>query len=394
MATDWLAEDTLTEDQEALRDAVSDIARKYDRDYWIEVDESGRYPAEWVVELTAAGWLSMLIPEEYGGGGATISDGALFLETLNRWGGEATALHAQVYQMSTILRHGTAEQKSKWLPQIAKDGLRLQSFGITEPDAGTDTTRIRTFAERQGDHYIVNGGKIFTSRFLQTDLMLLLVRTTRYEEVQKKTDGITVLLVDVREAVDNGWIKARPIKIMGGHHTNQLTITGLRVPVENRIGEEGKGFRCILSGMNSERILVASEYIGAGLYFIDRAVEYAKERVVFGRPIGMNQGIQFPIATAFSELRAASLVRWEAARQYEAGKQPGFHSNNAKLLSAKAQWDAANAAMDTFGGYSLASEYGIEQKFRHSRGRLIAPISTNIILAGMAHRELGLPRSY
>lgn len=394
MATDWLAEDSLDEDLQALRDAVSDIVKKYDQSYWIEVDESGRYPSEWVDDLTQAGYMTMLIPEEYGGGGATISEGALFLETINRWGGEATALHAQVYQMSAITRHGTPEQKAKWLPQIAKEGLRLQSFGVTEPDAGTDTTRIKTFAERQGDYYIVNGGKIFTSRFQQTDLMLLLVRTARYEDVEKKTGGITVLLVDTREAVENGWIAARPIKVMDGHHTNELTITGLRVPVENRLGDEGQGFRVILSGMNSERILVASEYIGAGLYFIDRAVQYAKERVVFGRPIGMNQGIQFPLATAFSELRAASLVRWEAARQFAAGKQPGFHSNNAKLLSAKAQWDAANAAMDTFGGYSLASEYGIEQKFRQSRGRLIAPISTNIILSGIAHRELGLPRSY
>lgn len=394
MATDWLAEnDILNEDQEALRDAVSDIAKKYDTQYWIDVQEAGRYPQEWVDELTEAGWMTMLVPEEYGGGGATISDGALFLETLNRWGGEATAIHAQIYQMTTILRHGTQEQKDKWLPQIAK-GLRLQSFGITEPDAGTDTTRIKTFAKREGDNYIVNGGKIFTSRFMQTDLMLLLVRTEKYEDVQKKTDGITVLLVDTREAKENGQITARPIKVMDGHHTNELTITNLVVPVENRIGDEGKGFRCILSGMNSERLLVASEYIGAGLWFIDKAVQYAKERHVFGRPIGMNQGIQFPLASAFSELRAASLVRWEAARQYEQGKQPGFMSNNAKHLAGHAQWHAANAAMDTFGGYGLATEYGIAQKFTQSRGRLIAPISTNIILSGIAHRELGLPRSY
>jgi len=394
MATDWLAEnDILNSDQEALRDAVSDIAKKYDTQYWIDVDEAGRYPQEWVDELTETGWMTMLVPEEYGGGGASISDGALFLETVNRWGGEATAIHAQIYQMTTLLRHGTKEQKDTWLPQIAK-GLRLQSFGITEPDAGTDTTRIKTFAKREGDNYIVNGGKIFTSRFLQTDLMLLLVRTERYEDVRKKTDGITVLLVDTREAKENGQIQARPIKVMDGHHTNELTITNLVVPVENRIGDEGKGFRCILSGMNSERLLVASEYIGAGLWFIDKAVQYAKEREVFGRPIGMNQGIQFPLASSFSELRAASLVRWEAARQYEAGKQPGFMSNNAKHLAGHAQWHAANAAMDTFGGYGLANEYGIAQKFTQSRGRLTAPISTNIILAGIAHRELGLPRSY
>jgi len=393
MAKDWLAEDILTEDQEALRDAVSDIARKYDLEYWIEVDESGRYPEEYVDELYAGGWMSMLIPAEYGGGGATIPDAALFLETLNRWGGHGTSVHAQLYQMGAILRHGSEEQKRKWLPQIA-DGLRLQSFGVTEPDAGTDTTRIRTFAERRGDHYIVNGGKIFTSRFQHTDLMLLLVRTTRYEDVAKKTDGISVLLVDVREARENGQIVARPIKVMTAHETNELTITNLKVPVENLIGEEGKGLKVILSGMNAERILAASQYIGSGLYFIDRAVQYAKERVVFGRPIGMNQGIQFPIATAFTELRAASLMRWKAAEQFQAGSREGFYANTCKLLAAKALWNAANAAMDTFGGYGLASEYGIEQKFRGARGALIAPISTNLILAGIAHRDLGMPKSF
>ncbi|MGW1026468.1 acyl-CoA dehydrogenase family protein [Streptomyces sp. NPDC002577] len=394
MAHDWLAEDILTEEQEALRDAVSDVAKKFDMQYWQEVDAEGRHPDEYVKELTDGGWLSMLIPEEYGGGGGTVPDAALFLETLNRWGGSAGSIHAQMYQMGAVLRHGTDEQKQKWLPQIAKDGLRLQSFGITEPDAGSDTTRIRTFARREGDHYIVNGGKMFTSRFHQTDLMLLLVRTKRYEEVEKKTDGITVLLVDVREAKENGQIEYRPIKVMSGHSTNQLTITDLKVPVENRIGEEGKGFKVILSGMNSERILVSSEYIGAGLYFIDRAVQYAKEREVFGRPIGMNQGIQFPLASAFTELRAASMMRWQAAKIFAEGSRDGFYANTAKLLSSKAQWNAANAAMDTFGGAGLASEYGIEQKFRAARGPLIAPISTNLVLAGIAHRDLGMPKSY
>lgn len=393
MAKDWLAEPLLTPEQESLRDTVSDIARRYDMNYWIEVDESGRYPEEWVKELTDGGWLAMLIPEEYGGGGATLSESALFLETLCRWGGTGTAIHAQMYQMGAVLRHGSDEQKKTWLPQIA-EGLRLQSFGVTEADAGTDTTRIRTFARREGDRYIVNGGKIFTSRFLQTDLMLLLTRTTRYEDVQKKTDGMTVLLVDTREARHNGQIEARPIKVMSGHHTNELTFTDLEVPVENRIGEEGKGFKVILSGMNSERISAASEYIGSGLYFIDRAVQYAKEREVFGRPIGMNQGIQFPLAQAFTGLRAASTMRWQAARIYEEGSHEGFYANTCKFLAAQGLWDAANAAMDTFGGYGLASEYGIEQKFRGARGALIAPISRNLILAGIAQRELGLPRSY
>lgn len=394
MASDWLAEDVLDEDQESLRDATSDIAKSFDMQYWIDVEGQERYPQEYVDALSEAGYLTMLVPEEYGGGGATIPEAAIFLETLNRWGGHAASIHAQMYQMTTILRHGTDEQKNTWLPQIANDGLRLQSFGITEPDAGTDTTRIRTFARKDGDNYVVNGGKIFTSRFEYTDLMLLLVRTEKYENVEKKTDGITVLLVDTREARQNGQIEFRPIKVMSSSKTFELTFHDLVVPMENRIGEEGKGFKVILSGMNSERILVASEYIGAGLYFIDRSVRYAKEREVFGRPIGSNQGIQFPIATAFTELRAASLMRWEAARKYQAGENPGFHANTSKLLASKALWNAANAAMDTFGGYGLASEYGIEQKFREARGPMIAPISTNLILAGIAQRDLGMPRSY
>ena len=393
MAKDWLAEDILSEDQESLRDTVSDIAQKYDREYWREISDTKRYPEEYVNELYAGGWLSMLIPTEYGGGGGTIPDAALFLETLNRWGGNASSIHAQMYQMGAVLRHGSEEQKQKWLPQIA-EGLRLQSFGVTEPDAGTDTTRIRTFARREGDHYIVNGGKIFTSRFMHTDLMLLLVRTEKYEDVEKKTDGISVLLVDTREARHNGQIDAKPITVMSSHETSQLTFTDLKVPVENLIGEEGKGFRVILSGMNAERLLAASQYIGGGLYFIDRSVEYAKEREVFGRPIGMNQGIQFPIASAFTELRAASAMRWQAAKLYQEGSREGFYANTAKFLAAKAQWAAANAAMDTFGGYGLASEYGIEQKFRGARGAMTAPISTNLILAGIAHRDLGLPKSF
>lgn len=394
MATDWLAEPLLTPEQEMLRDTVSDIALEYPMEYWIEVDQSGRYPDEYVDELYSGGWLSMLIPEEYGGGGATMSDSVLFLETLNRWGGNGSAIHAQMYQMGSLLRHGSEEQKKKWLPQIASEGLRFQSFGITEPDAGTDTTRIRTFARPDGDDFVINGGKIFTSRFQHTDLMLLLTRTTRYEDVEKKTDGITVFLVDTREARHNGQIESRPIKVMSNHETNQLTFTDLRVPAENVIGEVGRGFKVILSGMNAERISVASEYIGSGLYLIDRAVAYSKERVVFGRPIGMNQGIQFPIAQAFTALRAASVMRWQAARMFEEGSREGFYANTCKYLAANALWDAANAAMDTFGGYGLATEYGIEQKFRSARGSLIAPISRNLILAGIAQRDLGMPRSY
>jgi alkylation response protein AidB-like acyl-CoA dehydrogenase len=393
MAKDWLADDLLNEDQEAIRDSVSDLAQKYDNEYWNELSREHRYPDEWVKELTDAGWLTMLIPEEYGGGGATINESCVVLETLNRWGNNANAIHAQMYQMGAVLRHGSDEQKQKWLPQIA-DGLRLQSFGVTEPDAGTDTTRIRTFAERQGDHYVVNGGKIFTSRFQRTDLMLLLVRTTRYEDVEKKTDGISVLLVDTREARENGQIDAKPIPVLGGHHTNQLTFTNLKVPVENLIGEEGKGFKVILSGMNSERISAASEYIGSGLYFIDRSVQYAKEREVFGKLIGSNQGIQFPIAQAYTQLKAASVMRWHAARLFAEGSREGFYANTCKFLSADAQWAAANAAMDTFGGMGLTEEFGIARKFQGARGALIAPISRNLILAGIAQRDLGMPRSY
>ncbi|MGW0003671.1 acyl-CoA dehydrogenase family protein [Nocardia grenadensis] len=392
MAQDWLAED-LPEDRAQLRDVVSDILAKYDREYWIRVDESGEYPQDFVDELQAGGWLSMLIPTEYGGGGASIPDAALFLETLNRWGAPGTLIHAQMYTMGAILRHGSDEQKKTWLPQIA-DGLRLQSFGVTEPDAGTDTTRIKTFARRDDDEYVINGGKIFTSRAQQSDLLLLIARTKKYDEVEKKTDGVSVFLVDMREALAAGTLDIKPIKVMSGHHTNQLTFTDMRVPVANLIGEENKGFRVTLSGMNAERILAASQYVGSGLWFIDRACEYAKERVVFGRPIGQNQGIQFPIAKAFASLRAASALRWQAAEKFEAGSRSGTEANIAKLLSAQAQWDAANAAMDTFGGYGLASEYGLEQKFRAARGPLIAPISTNIILSGIAHRDLGLPKSY
>ncbi|NPC97044.1 acyl-CoA dehydrogenase family protein [Nocardioides sp. zg-DK7169] len=392
MAQDWLAED-LPEEREELRDVVSDILSKYDREYWIQVDESGEYPQDFVDDLQQGGWLSMLIPTEYGGGGASIPDAALFLETMNRWGAPGTLIHAQMYTMGAILRHGSEEQKQKWLPQIA-DGLRLQSFGVTEPDAGTDTTRIRTFARREGDNYVINGGKIFTSRAKQSDLLLLIARTKKYEDVEKKTDGVSVFLVDMREALAAGTLTIDPIKVMSGHHTNQLTFTDMVVPAENLIGEEHKGFKVTLSGMNAERILAASQYVGSGLWFIDRATEYAKERVVFGRPIGMNQGIQFPIAKAFAHLRAASSLRWQAAEKFEAGSRSGTEANIAKLLAAEAQWEAANAAMDTFGGYGLASEYGVEQKFRAARGPLIAPISTNLILAGIAQRDLGLPRSY
>jgi acyl-CoA dehydrogenase len=384
----------LTEHQQMLVSAISDLCAKFDQSYWTSVDGARQYPEEFVQALTDAGWLSMLIPEEYGGGGASISDAALVLEAIDRNGCSSSAAHAQMYTMGTVLRHGSEAQKQAYLPSIAAGGLRLQCFGVTEPDAGSDTTRIRTFARREGDLYIVNGTKMWTSRFQHSDLMLLLVRTKKYADVERKTDGISVLIVDLRNAKASGQIVARPIKTMVNHETNELSIVNLEVPVENLIGEEDKGFRYILSGMNAERILVASEYIGAGLWFIDRSVKYASERHVFGRPIGANQGVQFPIAQAYAELQAASLMRWRAAELFAAGKQPAFEVNACKLLASKALWAAANAAMDTFGGYGVAEEYGIERRFREARLPLIAPISNNLVLAQIAHGTLGLPKSY
>ncbi|MFN8644302.1 MAG: acyl-CoA dehydrogenase family protein [Candidatus Binatia bacterium] len=384
----------MNEHQQLIVSAVTDLCAQFDQKYWTTVDDARRYPEEFVQALTDAGWLAMLIPEEYGGGGASISDAALVLETIDRNGCNSTAAHAQMYTMGTVLRHGSEAQKRAYLPEIAAGRLRLQSFGVTEPDAGSDTTRIRTFAQRQGDRYIVNGTKMWTSRFQHSDLMLLLVRTQKYAEVERKTDGISVLLVDLRQAKATGQIVARPIRTMVNHETNELSIVNLEVPVGNLIGEEGKGFRCILSGMNAERILVASEYIGAGLWFIDRAAKYASERVVFGRPIGANQGVQFPIAQAYANLQAASLMRWRAAELFAAGKQPAFEANASKLLASQALWAAANAAMDAFGGYGVAEEYGIERRFREARLPSTAPINNNLVLAQIAHGTLGLPKSY
>lgn len=393
MAQDWLAED-LPKDREELREAISDILVDYDREYWIEVDESGEYPQDFVDVLQEGGWLSMLIPTEYGGGGATIPEAALFLETCNRWGASGTLIHAQMYTMGAILRHGTEEQKQKWLPRIADGTLRLQSFGVTEPDSGTDTTRIRTFARREGDEYVVNGGKIFTSRAKQSDLLLLICRTKKYEDVEKKTDGVSVLLVDMREALAAGTLEINPIKVMSGHHTNQLTFTDMRVPVENLVGAEHEGFKVTMSGMNAERILAASQYVGSGLWFIDRAAEYAKERVVFGRPIGQNQGIQFPIARCYAQTEAANLMVRNAAALFEAGQPCGPQANMAKMLGSEAAWACADMCVQTHGGFGFAEEYDVERKFRETRLYTVAPISTNLILSFVAEHVLGLPRSY
>ncbi|WP_298039499.1 acyl-CoA dehydrogenase family protein [uncultured Microbacterium sp.] len=384
----------LTEEQLSIRDAIDQLCKPFDDEYWRKGDRERSYPTEMVDALYEEGWMSMLIPSEYGGGGASISDAAVVLEQLERNGCHAGAVRAGMYTMGSILRHGSEEQKNRFLPQIADGTLRLQSFGVTEPDAGSDTTRIRTFAVREGDKYIVNGSKIFTSRVQHSDMILLLTRTTNREDAAKPSAGMTTFLVDLNEAQEKGWIVANPIRTMVNHETNELTITNLEVPVENRIGEEGEGFKVILSGMNAERILATSEYIGQGMHLLGRAAQYANEREVFGRPIGMNQGIQFPIAQAYAELEAASLMRWRAADMYAAGDNPRFEVNGAKLLASQALWNAANAAFDTFGGYAVAEEYGIERHFREAKLPSIAPVSNNVVLAGIAHGTLGLPKSF
>jgi acyl-CoA dehydrogenase len=382
----------MTDERIAIRDAVAQLCARFAHDYWSRLDRERRYPVEFVAALTEAGWLSILIPEKYGGAGMGITEAAIVLETIDRSDGTAVAAHAQMYTMGTVLRHGNEDQKQRYLPGIASGKLRLQAFGVTEPNAGSDTTRIQTSAVRDGRHFIVNGQKVWTSRVQHSDLMLLLVRTTPYEKVQKKTDGLSVLLVDLREAGNH--IEVTPIRTMENHETNQVFISDLKVPVENLIGEEGNGFKYILSGMNAERILLASEVLGDGYWFVEKASKYASERVVFGRPIGMNQGVQFPLAQAFAHLEAASLMRWRAAELFDAGEQPGFESNAAKLLASQATWAAAQAAMDAYGGYGLAEEYGIERKFRESRLYLVAPVANNLVLAFIAHNVLGMPKSY
>lgn len=382
----------LTADQLAIKEAVSELCASYPPEYWRAKDAELAYPEEFVDALAKAGWLAVLIPAEYRGGGGTVADASLVLETINRSGCSGAPAHAQMYTMGTVLRHGSDEQKRRLLPLIASNEVRLQAFGVTEPDAGSDTTRIRTFAERDGDEYVVNGSKIWTSRFQHSDYMLLLCRTTRYEDVAKKSDGLSILLVDLRKAGDS--ITHRPIRTMTSHETNEVHFDNARVPVADRVGEEGKGFRYILSGMNAERILVASEVLGDGFWFIDKASAYARQREVFGRPIGVNQGVQFPLAQAYADLHAASLVRWQAAAKFDAGEQPGFEANAAKLLASKATWAAANAAMDSFGGYGLAAEFDVERKFREARLPLVAPVNNNLILAYIGHQVLGMPKSY
>ena len=376
-----------------IRAAVRDLCSRFPGEYWRKLDEARAYPEEFVRALTEAGWLSALIPEEYGGAGLGITEASVILEEVNHSGANSGACHAQMYIMGTLLRHGSVAQKRKYLPDIAAGKLRLQSFAVTEPTTGSDTTRLKTMAVRKGERYIVNGQKVWTSRVQHSDLMLLLARTTPLEQVHNKSDGLSVFLVDLRTSGGKG-ITLRPIRNMPNHETNEVFLDNLEVPAGNLIGEEGKGFRYILDGMNAERILIAAECVGDGHWFIERASRYASERVVFGRPIGQNQGVQFPIARAHVNVEAADLMRYKAAGLFEAGKPCGAEANMAKMLAADASWEAANVCLQTHGGFGFAAEYDIERKFRETRLYQVAPVSTNLILAYIAEHVLGLPRSY
>ncbi len=377
-----------------VRDGVRALCAKFPGEYWRAVDRDRAYPTEFVSALTEAGYLAALIPENYGGSGLSLGAAAAILEEVHASGGNGAACHAQMYTMGTILRHGSAAQKERYLPLIASGELRLQAFGVTEPTSGTDTLSLRTTARREGnDHYVINGQKIWTSRAEHSDLMLLLARTTPKEQVKKRTDGLSVFLVDMRLAQGRS-IAINPIRTMMNHATTQIFFDDLRVPAENLIGEEGQGFRYILSGMNAERILIAAECIGDAKWFIGKATHYAKERELFGRPIGQNQGVQFPIARAYAQMRAAELMVHEAARKYDAGEDIGAEANMAKLLAADASWAAADMCVQTHGGFGFAEEYDVERKFRETRLYQVAPISTNMILSYLAEHVLGLPRSY
>ena len=377
-----------------IRSAVRELCDRFGETYWQRIDAEGAYPEQFVEALTEGGWLAALIPEQFGGAGLGIEEAAAILEEINRSGASAAACHAQMYTMGTILRHGSEEQKQRWLPRIASGELRLQAFGVTEPDAGLDTLKIRTRAVREGDRYLVNGQKIWTSRAEHSDLMVLLARTSEPDEEHGRWWGLSAFLVEMSEAVASGQIAIAPIATMLNHHTTELFIDGLEIPVEQRIGEEGMGFRYILDGMNAERILIASECIGDGRWFIERATEQARGRVVFDRPIGANQGVAFPLAWAYARIEAAAMVTSAAAARYAAGESVAEQANMAKLLAADASWEAANACLDTFGGMGFARETGVERKFRETRLYQVAPVSTNMILAFIAQKVLDLPRSY
>ncbi|HEX5688717.1 MAG TPA: acyl-CoA dehydrogenase family protein [Roseiflexaceae bacterium] len=376
-----------------IRRGVRDVCRAFDSAYWQQLETTAAYPEAFVKSLTDAGWLAALIPEEYGGAGASLTEASVILEEINRSGANSGACHAQMYIMGTLLRHGSPEQKRRYLPEIASGGLRLQSFAVTEPSTGSDTTKTKTFAERRGDRYIVNGQKVWISRVQHSDLMLLLARTTPLAQVKRKTEGLSVFLIDMREN-DGAGLTVRPIHNMVNHETNELFFDNFAVPAENLIGEEGQGFRYILDGWNAERILIAAECIGDGYWFVDKARTYANERVVFDRPIGQNQGVQFPIAQAYANIRAADLMRYEAAELFDSGQPCGAEANMAKLLAADASWQAANVCLQTHGGFGFAAEYDVERKFRETRLYQVAPISTNLILAYLGQHVLGMPRSF
>ncbi|MCH8075082.1 MAG: acyl-CoA/acyl-ACP dehydrogenase [SAR324 cluster bacterium] len=382
----------VSDDQKALCQSVRDLCARFPETYWRGLEKTSAYPTEFIKALTEGGFLAAMIPEEYGGLGMGVVEGGLILEEINRSGGNSAPGHAQMYIMGTLLRHGSQEQKDAYLPEIAAGKLRLQAFGVTEPDAGSDTLSITTRAERKGAKYIVNGRKVFISRVEYSDLMLLLARTTPKEQVAKRTEGLSVMLVDLRQAVGNG-LEVNPIDTMVNHHACELVFDNLEVPCENLIGEEGQGFRYILSSMNAERILVASESIGDGRYFVEKAIQYANQRKVFGKPIGQNQGIQYPIARAYAAVESARLMRDKAALMFDAGENPGEQANLSKLLGAEAAWQAANMCMDTHGGYGMAVEYNIERKFREARLFMIAPVTNNMVLNYLSQNVLGLPRS-
>ena len=376
-----------------IRDAIRSLCAEFPDEYHRKVDQARAYPEVFVDALTKAGWMAALIPQEYGGSGLGLAEASVIMEEINRCGGNSGACHGQMYNMGTLLRHGSAEQKQRYLPKIAAGELRLQSMGVTEPSTGTDTTKIKTMAVRKGDRYVINGQKVWISRVQHSDLMILLARTTPLADVKKKSEGMSIFIVDLRDAIGKG-MEVRPILNMVNHETNELFFENLEIPAENLIGEEGQGFKYILDGLNAERTLIAAECIGDGRWFIDRVTTYVKDRIVFGRPIGQNQGVQFPIAEAHIEVEAADLMRWQACELFDARKPCGAQANMAKYLAAKASWEAANACIQFHGGFGFACEYDVERKFRETRLYQVAPISTNLILSYVAEHVLGLPRSF
>ena len=384
---------TKAENIETIRLSVRQLCEKFGEDYWLDMDRTNGYPTDFVKELTTSGYLGVLIPEEYGGAGLGVLEASAVMEEICRSGAHAGVCHAQMYVMGSVLRHGSDEQKKQYLPKIASGEIRMQSFGVTEPTTGTDTTSLKTTARKEGDKYIVNGQKVWISRIQHTDLMILLARTTNKDEVAKKTDGLSAFILDVKKAEGNG-LTIRPIESMINHHSCELFFDDLEVPAENLLGQEGKGFKVILDGMNAERVLIAAECVGDGRYFIDKASKYASERVVFGKPIGTNQGVQFPIARAHTQIEAAALMVEKAANLFDAGLPCGAEANMSKMLASEASWAAGDVCMQTHGGFAFAKEYHIERKFRETRLYQIAPISTNLILSFVGEHVLGMPRSY